>query len=54
MDEAPELGDEIAQHHLVQAAEAILDDETRPREFEWPDGLRLRVTSKVVELKRGP
>lgn len=50
---APQVADEIGQKHLLQAAEAIADEEVRPRRFDWPGGIELCVTSRQVEMKPG-
>ncbi|MHC5023479.1 MAG: tRNA lysidine(34) synthetase TilS [Planctomycetota bacterium] len=42
--------DRLGQAQLLTAAEAIRDDERRPREFRWPDGVTLRVTLRSVEM----
>lgn len=53
LDCAPEVADEIGQKHLLQAAEAIADEEVRPRSFDWPGGIELCITSRQVEMKPG-
>jgi tRNA(Ile)-lysidine synthase len=37
---------------LLPVAEAIRDDERRPRAWDWPGGLRARVTAKEVRIDR--
>jgi tRNA(Ile)-lysidine synthetase-like protein len=38
--------------HVMPVAEAIRDDERRPRTWDWPYGLRVRVTASEVILDR--
>ncbi|MCZ6835364.1 MAG: tRNA lysidine(34) synthetase TilS [Planctomycetota bacterium] len=52
LDAVPEVTDELGQKHLIQAAQAILDEDRTPKTYDWPLGLQLIVNSKAVELKR--
>ncbi len=52
LDEMPHAADELGQKHLLAAADAILDDERRPRSFDWPCGLRLEIDAHKILLKR--
>ncbi|MHC4991962.1 MAG: tRNA lysidine(34) synthetase TilS [Planctomycetota bacterium] len=42
--------DRLGQRQLTQAAEAVLDDDRRPRTFHWPDGIEVVVRSEQVEM----
>lgn len=44
------VGDELSQRHLLPAAEAIRDDQRRPRDFDLSGGWVLVVRSKTVQL----
>ncbi len=50
----PELGDELNQRHLMQAAAAIASTSRKPRQFVWPGGLCLTVSSKQVSILYDP
>jgi hypothetical protein len=52
LHDAPAVADDLGQDHLLGAALAIGDGERRPRRFNWPGGLELRVTARQVELRR--
>ena len=43
---------DLGRAQLMPAARAVADDDRRPREFHWPDGLRLNVTAGEVRLSR--
>jgi tRNA(Ile)-lysidine synthase len=43
--------DELGQRQLFQAADAICSDETSPRRFDWPLGLRLCVDAEKAWLE---
>ena len=53
LDCAPQVADASGAKHLGQAAEAIADEEVRPRSFDWPGGIELCITSRQVEMKPG-
>jgi tRNA(Ile)-lysidine synthase len=50
LDAVPLSADELNQRHLSLAADAIGSTDRRPRTFDWPRGLKLEVTSKLVTL----
>lgn len=55
----PKSADRIDQDMLLAAAAAIVSDDRSPRRFDWPGGLRMRITSRdvrlaVIEADRGP
>lgn len=47
---APQSADDLGHAAVAAAAEAVADEIRRPRSFQWPGGLRLRVTARQVEL----
>ncbi len=47
----PEIADELGQSVLAGVAEAIADDDRRPRRFDWPRGMTVAVTVGEVSLK---
>ncbi|MHC5004234.1 MAG: tRNA lysidine(34) synthetase TilS, partial [Planctomycetota bacterium] len=47
---SPDAQDELGQRALLPAAEAVTDGVRRPREFAWPAGMCVRVTSREVVL----
>lgn len=47
---APDCSDDLGQAQLLAAAEAIADDQRRPRTFDWPGGMRLLVSAREVSL----
>jgi tRNA(Ile)-lysidine synthase len=50
---APRAADELNQRHLMQVAELIASDDRRPHVFDWPRGLRVRVTANHVTMASG-
>jgi tRNA(Ile)-lysidine synthase len=52
LDEMMNVADDLGQRQLLEAASTMRDDERRPREFHWPGGMVLRVTSREVTLSR--
>ena len=44
--------DALTRHHLMQAVEAIGDDSTEPRRFDWPAGMCARITTHEVTLEK--
>ena len=50
---AKDAADALVRAHLEPVAEAIRDDDLRPREFQWPGGLVVVVRSRTVELVKG-
>jgi tRNA(Ile)-lysidine synthase len=50
---APDRRDDLGQRLLLPAAEAIADDDVRPRSFDWPGGLHLEITARDVALVAG-
>jgi tRNA(Ile)-lysidine synthase len=50
LDAAPEAADAIGQRVLRPAADLITGDDRRPKRFDWPGGLRLRITAREVVL----
>ncbi len=49
-DELGRNTDRIGRQHFWPAAEAVADDDPRPRRFRWPEGFRLEVTARRVKL----
>jgi tRNA(Ile)-lysidine synthase len=52
LDARPGVADRLGQEQLIEASRAIADEVRRPRRFDWPGGLALRVTSRMVTLDR--
>ncbi len=46
----PGIADTLGQRQLLEAAECIVDAGTEPKQFHWPGGLVLKITSKQVTL----
>jgi tRNA(Ile)-lysidine synthase len=49
----PGCADDLGHALLAAAAESVADGVRRPRSFQWPGSLRLRVSARQVELTRG-
>lgn len=47
----PNIADLLGQSLLNQAAEAICSDDRAPKEYHWPGGVILTVTSKQIQLR---
>ena len=47
----PNIADSLGQSLLNQAAEAICSDDRSPKEYHWPGGVILMVTSKQIQMK---
>ncbi len=47
----PDIAASLGQTLLNQAAEAISSDDRSPKEYHWPDGAVLKITSKQIKLK---
>ena len=52
VDAAPAIADDLGQVNLLAVAEAIADQDGRPRAFSWPGGLRVLVAARRVVLER--
>ena len=50
---AKDAAESLVRAHMEPVAEAIRDDDLRPREFQWPGGLVVVVRSRTVELVKG-
>jgi tRNA(Ile)-lysidine synthase len=50
LDAAPEPAVEVGRAQVLPVAEAIRDEVRRPRTWEWPRGLRVRVTAREVSV----
>ena len=48
---AKDAADALVRAHLEPVAEAIRDDDPRPREFQWPGGLVVLIRSRTVEMR---
>lgn len=44
------VADDLGQEHLAEALQAIQSDHPHPKQFDWPGGLRLKVTSRSVTI----
>lgn len=47
----PTVRDRLSQSTLLEAADCIRDGDRRPRSFDWPAGLRLRITARDVAIE---
>lgn len=47
----PDIADSLGQSLLNQAAEAISSDDRAPKEYHWPGGVVLSITSKQIKIK---
>jgi len=52
LDAAPGLSDAFGRRLLLPAAEAIVSGDEKPRRFDWPGGLVLRVTKRQARIDR--
>ncbi len=50
LDESPDSTDDLGQRLLLPAAESIKNTDRHPKEFHWPGGLMLKITSGEVHL----